>query len=206
MKKSRILLISGLCLLAAGLFGNSLYIQAKAHLAQYLIASAWQQTVRDNRHLTAIEKPALPWSWADTYPIAKLRLPRYKVEQYVLAGASGSPLAFAPGWYAGTRLPGKTPQANSEETLPDTVIAGHHNTHFAFLKQLQRGDDLYLQTFQGQIQHYRISRVDFFDIHNSRLPARWGGKTLTLVTCAPDFIGEIHPNRRLVVTAVLQAI
>ncbi len=187
-----------LCLLGAVvLFGNTLYIQAKAQLAQYLIASAWEKTVANNAEQAQLTQTYKPWSWADTYPVAKLSMPAHGVEQYVLNGATGASLAFASGLYAGTKVPSASPS-----TLADTVIAGHHNTHFDFLKRVKVDETLRLQTFSGAWQTYRVSAVKRYDIRKQRLPALRGGKTLQLVTCLPSFAGEIHPNERLVVMAV----
>lgn len=182
------------CLLAAlPLFGNTVYIQAKAKLAQYLIAEAWQTTLQTHT-------PTPPWAWADTHPIAHLRVARLGISQYVLAGANGSPLAFGPGWYAGTKAIGQ----NEQNSIPDSVIAGHHNTHFAFLKSLVIGDELTLQNRAGKTLAYRVSHIDTFDSRYQRLPTYSSGKTLQLVTCLPDFVGEIHPAKRLVVTLLSQ--
>ncbi|PID65628.1 MAG: class GN sortase [Gammaproteobacteria bacterium] len=199
MKKNKTKLIIGaLLLLSVGLFGNTIYIHSKAILAQYLIANAWQQTKDDNQHSQTLKKPSKPWGWADTYPVAKLIVPKENLHYYVLAGATGSPLAFAPGLYAGTALPGIAP--NTDDT-PDTVIAGHHNTHFAFLQRIKIGDIIQLENHLDKTVSYRVSDIKTPDIRRQQLPAHFGGNSLTLVTCSPGFAGEIHPNRRLVVVA-----
>ncbi len=190
------------CLLAAlALFGNTLYIQAKAQLAQYLIADAWEKTLANNAGQTQLTHSYKPWSWADTYPVAKLSMPAHGVEQYVLKGATGASLAFSSGVYAGTKLPSAAPSA-----LADTVIAGHHNTHFDFLKHVKINEILRLQTFSGEWQSYRVEAIDHYDSRQQRLPALHGGETLQLVTCLPRFAGEIHPSGRLVVRAVRQTL
>lgn len=194
-KQKKITMAILLCLVAAGgLFANTAYIQAKAILAQYLIAHAWEETLQQSgvgeQHIVR------PWAWADTYPVVKLSLPKHAIEQYVLAGASGSPLAFGPGLYAGTQLP-----SGSAATLPDAVIAGHHNTHFSFLKSLVIGDSLTLQTRQGHHVTYQVQRIDTYDSRSQRLPSYYGGSTLQLVTCLPGFVGQANPPLRLVVTA-----
>lgn len=200
MKNNRLnksIWVGSACLVvAAALLANSVWIQAKAHLAQYLIADAWAATQRDNRQQTAIVNPHLPWSWADTHPVAQLRVPTLGVEQYVLNGANGSPLAFAPGLYTGTALPQST-----SIHLPDPVIAGHHDTHFAFLKRLNIGDIIQLENHRGESIHYTVSQIQQRDIRQHRLPVFKGGQTLQLVTCVPSFIGEVHPDGRLLVIA-----
>lgn len=84
-------LVVGLFLIGATLLGKGLYMQAKAHFAQYLIEQAWTKTLADGQSHK-------PWSWADTYPVAKLSIYREQAANsdieaelndslYVLAGA-----------------------------------------------------------------------------------------------------------------------
>lgn len=93
-------LLVGLVLIGITLFGKGFYMQAKAHFAQYLIEQAWAKTLIDGQSHK-------PWSWADTYPVAKLSIEQAKRPNhfdgpasndslYVLAGASGRNLAFGP--------------------------------------------------------------------------------------------------------------
>ncbi|PIE46450.1 MAG: class GN sortase [Gammaproteobacteria bacterium] len=161
-------------------------------LAQYLIEQAWENTLKT-------QQPTPPWSWADTYPVAKISVPQLGIQQYILAGANGSPLAFAPGLYAGTK---DLTTISGQEKLPDTVIAGHHNTHFDFLKQLKYGEVIYFQNMAGENGRYQVNNIQTFDIQQQQLPAYFTGKTIQLVTCQPSYLGEIHPNQRLVVTLV----
>ncbi len=60
-----LLLLSGSWQLAGGL-----WIDAKALLAQRLISVAWERT------LIAGEAGVKPWPWADTWPVARLQVPR----------------------------------------------------------------------------------------------------------------------------------
>ena len=73
-----LLLLSGALLL-----GQGFYMQAKAQLAQVLIAHSWQQ----NQHGNAGAKP---WPWADIHPVAKLSVPRLHLNQYIMQDASGA--------------------------------------------------------------------------------------------------------------------
>ncbi len=205
-KNKKNLSIIALLLLSIGLFGNTIYIQSKAVLAQYLIANAWQQTKQDNQQSKTISKPSKPWAWADTYPVAKLIVPKENLAYYVLAGATGSPLAFAPGLYAGTALPTNIStdidnNTTDNSNIPDTVIAGHHNTHFDFLKHIKAGEIIQLENHLSQTITYKVSDIKILDIRKQQLPVRFGRNSVTLVTCLPSFVGEIHPNQRLVVVA-----
>ncbi len=78
-----------LAVIAVGLMAKGLWLPAKAELAQILLASAW------DRHLSG-EATAKPWPWADTWPVARLVVPRLRESQFVLRGASGRNMAFGP--------------------------------------------------------------------------------------------------------------
>ena len=109
-------------------FAQALKIEAKAYLAQYLIADAWEQTLRTH-------KPVKPWSNADTWPVLNLNFGNGK-NYYVLAGQNGQSLAFGPAHLSASGLPGQ----NTE-----IVISAHRDTHFTDLKNMQIGDTLTLQ-------------------------------------------------------------
>jgi len=44
-------------------------MHAKAELAGILVRRAWNQSVQSGR-------PRAPWPWADTHPVARIRIPR----------------------------------------------------------------------------------------------------------------------------------
>src|SRR4051812_47678431 len=81
-----------LALATAGLvlFGQGAYIHAKALLAQLLLERAFSETVATGRDTK-------PWSWADTWPVARIEVKRLHAGTIVLAGSSGQALAFGPG-------------------------------------------------------------------------------------------------------------
>ena len=150
--------------------GQTGYIHAKACLAQVLIADAWSRT-RDG------ERQARPWPWADTWPVARLRVPARKVDAYVLAGANGRTIAFGPGHVFGTAAPGEP---------GNSVIGAHRDTHFAFLQWVRNGDLIELDTHQGRTVRYRINHMEVVDKSDTRpLTQSSPRRELTLVTCYP---------------------
>ena len=150
--------------------GQAGYIHAKAWLAQALIADAWSRT-RDG------ERQARPWPWADTWPVARLRVPARKVDAYVLAGANGRTIAFGPGHVFGTAAPGEP---------GNSVIGAHRVTHFAFLHWVRNGDLIELDTHQGRTVRYRINHMEVVDKSDTRpLTQSSPRRELTLVTCYP---------------------
>src|SRR6201990_3750506 len=79
-----------LALIGLILFGQGAYIHAKALLAQVLLERAFDQTIATG-HATK------PWSWADTWPVARIEVKRIGARALVLSGSSGQALAFGPG-------------------------------------------------------------------------------------------------------------
>ncbi|WP_251358733.1 class GN sortase [Kangiella sp. TOML190] len=149
-------------------FGQAAYIKSKAIFAQYLLQSAWQKTLD-------YDKPHKPWSWADTYPIAKLLVPSQQIEQIVLSGASGRNLAFGPGLL----LSSDSPEKNGY-----TIIGGHRDTHFEFLQHLIIDQEIVLQDKQGKKNRYQITATEIHNIEQDSMLDR-GANQLTLVTCYP---------------------
>ena len=145
------------------------WIHAKAWLAQRLLASAWQETMANGN-------AAKPWAWADTHPLARLRVPAHGIDQIVLAGSSGSSLAFAPGHVDGSPAPG-------EPGL--SLIGGHRDTHFAFLENVVSGDSLTIETSDGRIQPFRVTDSRIVDSRQTRLDPTGESPALALVTCYP---------------------
>ena len=174
--------------LAAGAwqFGQGLYIHAKARLAQYLIADAWDKTLAGKRAVK-------PWPWADTWPVARLNVPSAGEHLYVLAGASGRIIAFGPGHMDGTPLPG---------AAGNSVIGGHRDTHFAFLRDLKAGDTLTVQRADGVWRSYRVSETKVVDKDDFYVTSNNGSTRLTLVTCWPFDALRAGGAERFVVTAV----
>jgi sortase A len=158
-----LLLLAGVCL------GQGAWIEAKAWLAQGLIARAWAQSHSAGDHVP-------PWSWADTWPVARLSVPRLGVERIVLAGVSGRTLAFGPGWAQQTAVPGEKGRS---------LIAGHRDTHFRFLRRLVSGDLLILQDAAREEVRYRVIETAVVDKRAGWLMQTADSRELLLVTCYP---------------------
>lgn len=183
----RVALVAALLLIAVSLvpLGQAGWIHAKAQLAQVLLDRAWRA-----RLAGATERAARPWPWADTAPIARLQVPRLAVDEIVLAGASGRSLAFGPGHLNGTALPGE--QGNA-------VIAGHRDTHFAFLAEITPGDIVRLQRPDGVWVRYRVSGSAVVDARSAVLDAAPDRTVVTLVTCWPFESANWHQPWRYAV-------
>lgn len=159
-----------LLLLSSGLWqiGEGSYIYAKAQLAQQLILGSWKESITHQQQVK-------PWPWADTWPVARLIVPKLNIDQVVLAGDNGRTLAFGPGHRFGTALPGE--RGNS-------LIAGHRDTHFDFLQKLHLGEQILVQLQSGEMITYVVNSTEV--IHESTpIYNVTGRRQLTLVTCYP---------------------
>jgi sortase A len=158
------LLASGAAFLTAGF-----WIPAKAEVAQWLLNRAWTASRADVR-------PARPWPWADTWPVARLHLPRRHRPLTVLAGASGRNLAFGPALMDGSVMPG-------EQGV--SVIAGHRDTAFRALRDIALGDRFEIELPNGAIYYYEVTALEVVDTSASRLRLDAQESIVALVTCYP---------------------
>ncbi|MEE8522650.1 MAG: class GN sortase [Thermoanaerobaculia bacterium] len=161
--------VAALALIGAVCFGHGAWILVKAEIAQVLLGQAWERTLDG-------EEEARPWSWADTWPVARLEAPRHGAERIVLAGASGAVLAFGPGHLDGSAAPGAD---------GNTVIAGHRDTHFEFLRDLETGDELWLESAAGVRRLYLVDSLRVVEDDDVSVLGPGPEDVLTLVTCYP---------------------
>ncbi len=150
------------------------WIQGKAIIAQQLLNHSWNKTLVE---VNGDKKPLShkPWPWADTWTVAKLTVPQHNIEQIILAGDSGSSLAFGPGHSFASAAP------NSSGT---TVISAHRDTHFQFLKDLKVNEEIFIQTTDKTIA-YKVYDTQVVDSKKFKLQPVSDRKTLVLVTCYP---------------------
>lgn len=175
-----------LLLLGVWQLGGGLYIHSKAMVAQVLLQQAWDRTLQG-------ESQARPWPWADTWPVARIKVPGLAVDQLVLAGANGRSLAFGPGHVDGTAVPG------SDGNL---VISGHRDTHFSWLAKAQDGDEIIVELPEGEQRNYRVMQRSIHHESETGLLEPGVASMLRLITCYPfDAIMPGGPLR-FVVTAI----
>lgn len=168
LRLSRII-VSLLLILGIWHLGGGLYIHAKAMLAQVLLHKAWDKTLQGESHVR-------PWPWADTWPVARIRVPGLLVDQLVLAGASGRSLAFGPGHVDGSAAPGSD---------GNTVISGHRDTHFSWLARVKIGDEIILEMPDGEQRNYQVMQRSIHHESETGLLDQGGFPLLRLITCYP---------------------
>ena len=182
MKRVRYPLIIS-CLLSAFFISNSVWVHVKAGLAQILIERAWAESLE-----TGQTRP--PWPWADFWPVARIVVKQSGKELFVLSSASGESLAFGPGHMNGSAMPAE----------PGTsIIAGHRETHFYFLKKIRIGDVLNIQRVDGYSIDFKVNGMEVVDIRQTKLTIEPGKAKLKLVTCYPfDAVLPGGPKRLVV--------
>lgn len=156
--------------LATGLFlvCDGMWLRLKEVLAQKLLHNAWQETVRTGVSVK-------PWPWADSWPVARLRVDRLGVDHIVLEGDSGEALAFGPGRVTAGVRPGQD---------GNCILAGHRDTSFTFLQDLVPGDRISLQAVTGKVYVFRVTSGSVHEragLYLEQPETPW----LTMVTCYP---------------------
>ncbi|RZN07754.1 class GN sortase [Bradyrhizobium genosp. SA-3] len=168
-----------LALIGAILFGDGAYIHAKAWLAQVLLERAFDRSV-------ATGELVKPWSWADTWPVARIEVKRIGASAIVLEGSSGQALAFGPGHVERTADAGERGVA---------VYAAHRDTHFRFLRNVAIGDVIEITRRDGRHFRYRADSSAVVGFDASGIDPATQDFELVLATCWPFDAVTSGPER-----------
>jgi sortase A len=175
-------LIAGCCLTS-----RAVYLHAKAELAGVLIRRAWQEAVKNGE-----SHP--PWPWADTRPVARLRIPRLDYDEIVLDAATPRTLAFGPARLLSSAAPGEP---------GNLVLAGHRTSWFRPIEALAAGDSIELEWFdarRGRLLEriYTVIALRVVLPEDVSLLAPTSDDALTLITCYPFKRSPRSPQRFVV--------
>jgi sortase A len=121
-------------------------------------------------------------------PIAALSIPRVHLSAVVLHGSDAQTLHRGPGHLEHTALPGESGNA---------VIAGHRDSFFWPLRNVQLGDDVFVDTPAKRV-HYQVTLLRVVDPQNVSVLEPTGDATLTLITCYPFWVVGPAPDRLVV--------
>jgi len=189
MQRPSLALLFALVLALAGLvlFGQGAVIHAKALLAQVLLERAFSETVATGHDVK-------PWSWADTWPVARIEIKRLHAAAIVLSGSSGQALAFGPGHVE------RTPDAGERGVA---VYSAHRDTHFRFLKDVAVGDEIDVTRRDGRTFHFRVTATTVVRFVASGIDPLVEGYHLILSTCWPLDAMTPGPMRYLVSAELL---
>ena len=182
--------VAALVLALAGLvlFGQGVYIHAKALLAQVLLQRAFAATI-ETGHATK------PWSWADTWPVARIEIKRLHASAIVLAGSSGQALAFGPGHVE------LTPDAGERGVA---VYSAHRDTHFRFLKDVAIGDEIAITRSDGKVFRFRADASSVVRFDAPGIDPLSNGTELVLSTCWPFDAVTPGPMRYLLHATLIE--
>ena len=126
-------------------------------------------------------------------PIARLTIPRLATGLYVVEGDGARQLRRAPGHLSGTAMPGD---------IGNCVIAGHRDTHFRVLKDIRQGDEIVLETRNGEYT-YRVRTTQVVSPRDTTSLRPTQDAELHLVTCYPFYYLGSAP-KRFIVDATLE--
>ncbi len=168
------------------LTGRATYMHAKAELAAVLIRRAWEQTIETgNAHA--------PWPWADTHPVARMKIPRLGYDEIVLEGATPRTLAFGPAHLlsgAGFGEPG------------NLVLAGHRTSWFKPLEKISTGDKIETEWVDGKNnvkrRSYAVTDIGVVQPRDVARLTPTAEDSLTLITCYPFGMSPTSPERFVV--------
>ena len=191
---NRISLGLQLLLMAVGVIclGYYIYVYTEARLYQSF----------EDRQLDAILSSAPPAESSAPVPrraeppngstIGRIEIPRLGVSAVIRAGSDARTLRLAVGYIPGTSLPGERGNFG---------LAGHRDTFFRKLRDINPDDEIRVTTRDG-VFHYYVQRTnivqpkDVWVLNPTSYPA------LTLVTCYPfNYIGSAP--QRFIVRAAL---
>ena len=170
------------------LFGQGVYIHAKALLAQVLLERAFTETIATGRDTK-------PWSWADTWPVARIEVKRIGASAIVLAGSSGQALAFGPGHVELTANAGERGVA---------VYSAHRDTHFRFLKDVKIGDEIEVTRRDGKVFRYRADSHSVVRFDQFGIDLLGSDYELVLSTCWPFDAVTPGPDRYLLHATLIE--
>ena len=121
--------------------------------------------------------------------LGRVDIPRLGISVAVLQGTGSRMLRLGAGHIEGTPLPGETGNIG---------IAGHRDTFFRELKDIQPNDEIQIQTATGLFRY----QVDWMRVVEPRdttvLEPSSKESTVTLVTCYPFYFVGAAPKRFVV--------
>lgn len=126
-------------------------------------------------------------------PLTKLSIPRIKLEDVVLEGASERALLLGPAHLSETAPPG---------AFGNSVIAGHRDTFFRHIHSLRYGDDIYVLR-GGDLFHYVVRSRKIVEPTNLAVLRPSEDGELTLITCYPTHAIGPAPQRLIVVAKMV---
>jgi len=165
----------------------------------YVLADAWIFQRQENAALERFVPNQVPAVAAAVSPesapaigpdglIGRIEIPRLGVSVIVVEGTAHKTFRRAAGHISGTAFPGQ----------PGNIgIAGHRDTFFRPLRNIQRDDLISLTTPRGKYD-YRVVSIRIVEPEDVAVLDSDGNEVLTLVTCYPFYFLGSAPQRFIV--------
>jgi sortase A len=120
--------------------------------------------------------------------LGRIEIPRLRMLVAIVEGTTSRTLDTGVGHIEGTALPGE----------PGNIgIAGHRDTYFRALKDIQVGDEIRIQTAAG-LSRYKVDRMQIVPPSDISVLAPSTASAITLVTCYPFYFIGAAPRRFVV--------
>jgi sortase A len=120
--------------------------------------------------------------------LGRIEIDRIGLSAMIMEGTDGRTLRRAVGHIRGTPLPGQ--QGN-------VAIAGHRDTFFRPLRNVEHNDEITLSTLDGSYR-YLVDSTQVVAPEDMQVLDNSGDTTLTLVTCYPFYFVGPAPMRFIV--------
>jgi sortase A len=196
--------VARIFLLLLGLACLGIYCYSYLYRTTYQIYEGWKFDHEAPAPVIEERPPALPVLLPDpdhgapapknsgsASVIGRISIPRLHLSAIVEEGVDDVTLSRAVGHIPGTAFPGETGNIG---------VAGHRDTFFRALKDLQPNDEIDFTTHSGRFR-YTVESLRVVEPDNVEVLKSEGGETLTIVTCFPfQYIG--NAPRRFIVHAV----
>jgi sortase A len=124
--------------------------------------------------------------------LGRIDIPRLGVSSVVRVGSDARTLRLAVGYIPGTALPGE---------LGNVGLAGHRDTFFRKLRDINPDDEIVLTTPDG-VFHYFVQRTNIVEPKDVWVLNPTDYPALTLVTCYPFVYVGSAPHRFIVRAAM----
>ena len=121
-------------------------------------------------------------------PLGRIEIGAIGLEVMVLEGTGDETLRRGVGHIPGTSLPGQ---------IGNVAIAGHRDTFFRGLRNIQRDDEITLTTLNGT-HRYRVESTTIVEPEDIGVLDESDDAILTLVTCYPFYFVGSAPQRFIV--------
>jgi sortase A len=167
-----------------GILGYCAYVFVDARIYQRNEERSFEE-MRRNAPSRPPGRAAAPIAHA---VLGKIDIQQVGISAMIAEGVDHGTLKRAVGHIPGTALPGET---------GNIVLAAHRDTFFRPLRNIQKGDEIALTTWNGSYR-YRVESIEVVGPDDVGALAPTNQSTLTLVTCYPFYFVGSAPKRFIV--------